>query len=322
VGFAVPRALARSVDAEGNPKDGVTAYKIHSSHDHGWTHTTTVEVHGKFWRVLVDAHDGPLPRPHAWALGPLTTGWAGRGAPIRYDPRAHLKLETAVIAERQSDSRQLVRELIRPPDFGLGAGIALLIAPFVSLLPARTRARFALDGVPVALFTFFTGLIELAIMCLAWPFSVAAFGLFSFPTLLVVILLIEAMARTVAGFSGAPCGTLLFWVIERTVMGPAHAWRDAQTLPPIADQIAPIEGGFEIRSCRKRAWNDLTTLAIDGAPHHIVRVTEQAGEVRPWIYALAPTPNGWVDRSWIDYRPDLILTEVTGTPHARDAPPG
>jgi hypothetical protein len=298
---AVPDVVERDV--------GSARYRIGSCRDYGWDTLTTVEVRGEQLRVVAQRHDAAPPYAHVYLLGEPTPGWVARGATVRYDPRAVVRAEAAP-ALTPGDVRAAGRALtglVPTLPATLGTAAALLVSPLVCLLPERTRARLALTGLWLAPFTMITGLAELG----AGLAMTIVYALPPHPLVFLgLMLLLEGLVRTLAGFMGVDVGLIVAWVIERVFMGADQVTRAVGRLPPLADVVHRDDAQrLVIHSCKARDFRPETTLLVEGAPHRVVSWSRSEDGLRPFVYVLEPTPPHWIDRHRVDYTPELVLAE-------------
>lgn len=252
---------------------GSARYRIGSCRDYGWDTLTTVEVRGEQLRVVAQRHD---------AAPALTPG----------DVRAAGRALTGLVPTLPAT---------------LGTAAALLVSPLVCLLPERTRARLALTGLWLAPFTMITGLAELG----AGLAMTIVYALPPHPLVFLgLMLLLEGLVRTLAGFMGVDVGLIVAWVIERVFMGADQVTRAVGRLPPLADVVHRDDAQrLVIHSCKARDFRPETTLLVEGAPHRVVSWSRSEDGLRPFVYVLEPTPPHWIDRHRVDYTPELVLAE-------------
>ncbi|MFO0722530.1 MAG: hypothetical protein U1E65_02025 [Myxococcota bacterium] len=215
-----------------------------------------------------------------------------------------------------------------------------LVGLFGSFLPARLRDRTELSGLSLPTFTWISGVLEIlgSIYVLAFHgfryiaaqdlaladgnldrhqrsvFTIAglvAFLLFTPAGWLCTGLMLEGIARTVAGVAGQSMGNVLLAGADYLLHRRERSLAKAAAGPVVADELRVFPPDrAEIWSCRLRGWDDLTTIAIDDVHYRVESMNEREFGLRRYVYQLGPLPRGWVLRKLVQYSPSLILSEL------------
>lgn len=204
----------------------------------------------------------------------------------------------------------------------IGSALAVLVALPASLLPSQWRARYR--HLPLVAGTALSGVAEfLAGMLLfelgafhsvagSWPLlerftfgpsrNVAASGvlgylsfLFTVPGMLAISLVLEGALRAVSAVgAGEPVGGAAPWLCFQSRQA-WRRWRDRSAPSRPADRITATEQGFRVESASPKAWDELTTVEVEGKLYRVELTEEVAG---PWpsVTILTPIAASWIIR--------------------------
>jgi hypothetical protein len=210
-----------------------------------------------------------------------------------------------------------------------------LAAIFWSLLPAEARVRHEAQGAPLAFGTGASAALQVALA--GWMFVhffaayrarymvnflggenagsfvfgatlYVGFLFFSLPGFCSFYLFVEGMLRLAAAVvTHEPCGSLIvllgFLLVRRAV-----GWQRVRALDPlVVDTVSHRAQGAVIETCRRRDWDELTTLELDGQHYRVAGYQERAQGPRRHVYMLLPAPPERVIRRLVRYTPDELL---------------